>query len=104
MFQTIPQTEDLNGLTSVLVDRIETPEKTECHLAKRTPLAVLKSGNDRDRLVRIVPAFPTKDLLVPVPPDDVTAFVVCQKSDDGASDLDSPMVVNGSVISSPEVG
>ena len=68
----------LGGLT-ILVDRIQTPEKDACRLRNKIPLAVFKSGNERV-LVRVISVFPRKDLLVPVPADDVPAFLVNPQS------------------------
>ena len=99
MFQIAQPTDDLTSLSSVLVDRIETPETEECHLVKKTPLAVLKFGKDRVQLVRIVPAFPTKDLLVPVPADDVMAYAESRIPEEESASLENTIMVIDSFIS-----
>lgn len=69
---------------SILVDRIETKEKEVCRLSGKTPLAIFKSRNE-NILVHIISAFPTKDLLVPVPAEDLPSYLIEQdtvKSED----------------------
>jgi hypothetical protein len=57
----------------VLIDRISTPEVINSRHNDDAPLAIFKIGKQH-RIVRIVSAFHNKDLLVPVPHEDLSDF------------------------------